>query len=153
MVTGIAGKKDFTVILIEKSLMNAAIGFTYEVLGVLLRHNISFEHLPSGIDTMSLVIDSELLKDGERERIEAEIEEAVHPDNMRVFGGIAIIAVVGQGMSENVGTSARLFRAIADAGVNVRMIDQGSSEINIIVGVDNCNYERTVKAIYEEFFD
>ncbi len=152
VVTGIAGKKNFTVVYMEKSLMNAEIGFTHKVLGVLTRHGISFEHLPSGIDTMSLVIDSEVLKDGELERVEEEIGREAHPDHIRAFGGVSLIAVVGEGMSRNVGTSARLFRAIAEAGVNVRMIDQGSSEINIIVGVDNENYERTVKAIYEEFF-
>lgn len=151
-VTGIAGKKNFTVILIEKSLMNAEIGFTYRVLGVFLKHNISFEHIPSGIDTMSFVIDSEELKNGVLERLVHDIAEAVEPDSMRVFDDVALIAVVGHGMTKNVGTSARLFEAIARAGVNVRMIDQGSSEFNIIVGVDNDNYETTLRAVYEEFF-
>ncbi len=151
-VTGIAGKKNFTVIYIEKSLMNAEIGFTYKIMEVLLRHNISFEHLPSGIDTMSLVIDSEQLAGGILEEVEEDIGRAVKPDRMTVSSDIALIAVVGHGMTRSVGTSARLFSAIANAGVNVRMIDQGSSELNIIVGVDNCNYERTVRAVYEEFF-
>ena len=151
-VTGIAGKKNFTVIFLEKSLMNAEIGFTYRVLSVLLKYGVSFEHLPSGIDTLSLVIDSEELKDGVLERLCEDIRAEVSPDNLRVYDDVALIAVVGHGMSRNVGTSARLFQAIADAGVNVRMIDQGSSELNIIVGVDDCNYERTVKAVYREFF-
>ena len=151
-VTGIAGKKNFTVIFMEKSLMNSEIGFTYRVLSVLTKHGISFEHLPSGIDTMSFVIDSEELKGGVLEQLCEEIQELVTPDRMRVHKDIALIAVVGHGMSRNVGTSARLFQAIASAGVNVRMIDQGSSELNIIVGVDNENYERTVSAVYREFF-
>ena len=151
-VTGIAGKKNFTVIFMEKSLMNSEIGFTYRVLSVLTKHGISFEHLPSGIDTMSFVIDSEELKGGVLEQLCEEIKELVAPDRMRVHKDIALIAVVGHGMSRNVGTSARLFQAIASAGVNVRMIDQGSSELNIIVGVDNENYERTVSAVYREFF-
>ena len=151
-VTGIAGKKNFTVIFMEKSLMNSEIGFTYRVLSVLKKHNISFEHLPSGIDTMSLVIDSGQLKNGVLERICEEIQEIASPDRMRVHNDVALIAVVGHGMSRNVGTSARLFQAIARSGVNVRMIDQGSSELNIIVGVDNDNYERTVSAVYREFF-
>ena len=151
-VTGIAGKKNFTVVFIEKSLMNAEIGFTHKVLSVLLKHEISFEHMPSGIDTMSFVIDSEQLKHGVLEAVCEEIREAVHPDNLRTYDDIALIAVVGHGMSRNVGTSARLFQAIANAGVNVRMIDQGSSELNIIVGVDNENYERTLNAVYDEFF-
>ncbi len=151
-VTGIAGKKNFTVINIEKSLMNSEIGFTYRIMEVLLRHKISFEHLPSGIDTMSLVIDSEELSHGVLEEVRRDIEEAVSPDRTNVYSDVALIAVVGHGMTKSVGTSARLFSAIANAGVNVRMIDQGSSELNIIVGVDNGNYERTVRAVYEEFF-
>lgn len=151
-VTGIAGKKNFTVIHMEKSLMNTEIGFTYRVMSVLVKHNISFEHLPSGIDTMSLVIDSDALRHGVLEEVLSGIRGAVNPDRMGVLSDIALIAVVGHGMNRSVGTSARLFSAIADAGVNVRMIDQGSSELNIIVGVDNENYERTVRAVYEEFF-
>ncbi len=152
-VTGIAGKKDFTVIFLEKSLMNAEIGFTYRVLEVFLRHKISFEHIPTGIDTMSFVIDAAELKNGTLDVVCEEIREAVRPDSLRVIQDIALIAVVGHGMARSVGTSARLFEAIARAGVNVRMIDQGSSELNIIVGVDNDSYERTIKAVYEEFFD
>ncbi len=152
-VTGIAGKNDFTVIFLEKSLMNAEIGFTYRVLEVFLRHKISFEHIPTGIDTMSFVIDAAELKNGTLDVVCEEIREAVRPDSLRVIQDIALIAVVGHGMARSVGTSARLFEAIARAGVNVRMIDQGSSELNIIVGVDNDSYERTIKAVYEEFFD
>ena len=152
-VTGIAGKKNFTVIFLEKSLMNTEIGFTYRVLKVLLKHGISFEHIPTGIDTMSFVIDGEEVKNGVLDTLCEEIREAVHPDSLRVITDIALIAVVGHGMARSVGTSARLFEAIARAGVNVRMIDQGSSELNIIVGVDNDSYERTLKAVYEEFFE
>ncbi len=152
VVTGIAGKKNFTVLLLEKSLMNTEIGFTYKVLAVFMEHGINFEHIPSGIDTMSFIIDSEELKDGMTEILEREIRAAVNPDSLRFFDDVALIAVVGHGMARSVGTSARLFDAIANIGVNVRMIDQGSSELNIIVGVDNCNYERTVRAVYEEFF-
>lgn len=152
-VTGIAGKKDFMVIFLEKSLMNAEIGFTYRVLEVFLKHKISFEHIPTGIDTMSFVIDAAELKNGVLDTICEEIRDAVRPDSLRVIQDIALIAVVGHGMARSVGTSARLFEAIARAGVNVRMIDQGSSELNIIVGVDNDCYERTIKAVYEEFFD
>ena len=151
-VTGIAGKKNFTVINIEKSLMNTEIGFTYKIMEVLVRHNISFEHLPSGIDTMSLIIDSEFLSHGVLEEVRRDIEKAVLPDRTNIYSDVALIAVVGHGMAKSVGTSARLFAAIANAGVNVRMIDQGSSELNIIVGVDNGDYERTVRAVYEEFF-
>ena len=152
-VTGITGKKNFTVIFLEKSLMNEEIGFTYRTLAVFMKHGISFEHIPTGIDTMSFVIDSAELKGGLLEEMCDEIRAAVNPDSLRVINDIALIAVVGHGMTRSVGVSARLFEAIARAGVNVRMIDQGSSELNIIVGVDNENYERTLKAVYEEFFD
>jgi len=151
-VTGIAGKTSFTVIYVEKSLMNLEIGFARKILSILERHRISFEHMPSGIDTMSFVIDTQELGSGILETVRKEIIEAVHPDQMRVFDDIALIAVVGHGMSSSIGTSARLFSAIANAGVNVRMIDQGSSELNIIIGVDCCNYERTMQAVYDEFF-
>ena len=151
-VTGVAGKKNFTVIFVEKSLMNLEIGFARKILTVLENHGVSFEHIPTGIDTMSFIIDGAHLESGVLEQIIAEIKEAVHPDQMRVFDRISLIAVVGHGMSRNVGTSARVFSAIAGAGVNVRMIDQGSSELNIIVGVDDENYERTLRAVYEEFF-
>ena len=151
-VTGIAGKKNFTVIYLEKSLMNAEIGFVCRVLSVLYQRGVSFEHVPSGIDTMSLVIDSEELKDGVLEELEREIKVAVQPDTIRVLTDVALIAVVGHGMKKNVETTARLFRAIANVSVNVRMIDQGSSGLNIIVGVDNRDYERTLRAVYEEFF-
>ncbi len=151
-VTGIAGKKNFTVIFIEKSLMNAEIGFTRKVLSVLEKYGVSFEHMPSGIDTMSFVIDNEKLKDGVLEKVVEEIKVAVEPDDMHTINDIALIATVGHGMSKSVGTSAKLFDAIARAGINVRMIDQGSSELNIIIGVDNDSCEKAIGAIYDEFF-
>ena len=137
IVTGIAGKKDFTVIFIEKSLMNAQIGFVRKVLSVLEKYGVPVEHIPSGIDTMSVVVESAALKDGKLELILQDIKQAVQPDTLRVTEDIALIATVGHGMSSSVGTSARLFKAMAEASVNVRMIDQGSSELNIIVGVKN----------------
>jgi aspartate kinase len=152
-VTGIAGKKNFTIIAMEKSMMNAEIGFVRKVLAVIGRHGISFEHLPSGVDTMSLVIDNEYLKGGMLETLIEEMREAVHPDKIYYHENIALIATVGRGMVKNVGTSARLFSAIANAGINVIMIDQGSSELNIIVGVENDDCDECIRAIYQEFFN
>lgn len=152
IVTGIAGKKNFTVIYIEKSHMNAEVGFICRVLEVLTKAGISVEHIPSGIDTMSLVVDSSLLPDLTLQRILEEITQAVDPDIIRVIENIALIATVGHGMSSSVGTSARLFNAIASANINIKMIDQGSSEMNIIVGVKNEDYEKCIRAIYGEFF-
>lgn len=153
IVTGIAGKKDFTVISMEKSLMNGEVGFVGKVLSVIEKHGISFEHLPSGIDTMSLVIDNAHLKNGVLEILLGEMQEAVQPDRMYVHENIALIATVGHGMANNIGTSARLFTALSKANINVIMIDQGSSELNIIVGVDNKDCDECIRAIYREFFN
>lgn len=152
VVTGVAGKKNFTVIFIEKSLMNSEVGFIGKVISVLIKENVSVEHIPSGIDTMSLVIESDHLDKQKLENIIDGIKAAVEPDTIRVIDDIALIATVGHGMSSSVGTSARLFSAIAAAGINVTMIDQGSSELNIIVGVKSDDYEKCIRAIYSEFF-
>lgn len=152
-VTGIAGKKNFTSITLEKSMMNSEVGFVQKVLSVIGQHGISFEHLPSGIDTMSLVIDNEFLKDGILETLMDEMKQAVHPDKIYAHENIALVATVGHGMAKNVGTSARLFKALSEAGINVNMIDQGSSELNIIVGVENEACADCIRAIYDEFFN
>ncbi len=152
IVTGIAGKKDFTVISLEKSMMNSEVGFVGKVLSVIEKHGISFEHLPSGIDTMSLVIDNAHLKNGVLEILLNEMKEAVRPDRLYIHENIALVATVGHGMANNIGTSARLFTALSKANINVIMIDQGSSELNIIVGVDNKDCDECIRAIYREFF-
>ena len=151
VVTGIAGKKDFSVIYIEKSMMNSELGFARRILSVLEEFGLSFEHMPSGVDTISVVLATNVLLP-KQDKIIAKITEAVSPDHITVHHGIALIATVGHGMSAKVGTAARVFGAMAKAGVNIRMIDQGSSEKNIIVGVENTDYENTIKAIYNEFF-
>ncbi len=152
-VTGVAGKKGFTVITVEKSMMNSEIGFAQRMLSVIGKHNISFEHLPSGVDTMSLVLDNEYLKDGMKEILIEEMKEILHPDKVYTHEDIALVAVVGRGMVKNVGTSARVFKAIAEAGINVNMIDQGSSELNIIIGVENKDCDKCICALYNEFFN
>ncbi len=153
VVTGVAGKKGFTSITLEKSMMNSEVGFVEKVLSVIGKRSISFEHLPSGIDTMSLVIDNEYLKNGILEEIVEEMKELVRPDKIYAHENIALVATVGHGMAKNVGTSARLFKALSEAGVNVNMIDQGSSELNIIVGVEEADCATCIQAIYHEFFN
>jgi aspartate kinase len=153
VVTGIAGKRGFTSITLEKSLMNAEVGFAEKVLSVIGKHGISFEHLPSGIDTMSLIIDNIYLQEGVLQQLVDEIGEAVNPDKIYVHEDIALVATVGHGMAKNIGTSARLFKALSDAGINVNMIDQGSSELNIIVGVEGEACADCIRAIYNEFFN
>lgn len=151
VITGIAGKKDFTVIFIEKSLMNAEVGFIRKVLSVIEHHGVGIEHVPSGIDTLSLVIESEQLKDGVLTDIVNEIRESVNPDYVHVIENVSLIATVGHGMARRSGTAATLFTALANAGINIKMIDQGSSELNIIIGVSNFDYEKCIKAIYNAF--
>jgi aspartate kinase len=151
-ITGIAGRKNFTIIALEKTLMNAEVGFGRRLLGVLERHGVSWEHIPSGIDTLSVVV-KDTVMNGRLEDLVAEIERECEPDTIEVNSGIALIATVGRGMSHVPGTAAKLFGALADAGINIRMIDQGSSEMNIIVGVENADFERAVRAIYEGFVD
>ena len=150
VITGIAGKTGFSTITIEKAMMNAELGFGRKVLQVLEENNVSFEHFPSGIDTMTVVISSKELAN-KRADVTAGICKAVNPDNIFVEDNLALLAVVGRGMVKVKGTAARVFNALANAGVNIRMIDQGSCEISIIIGVDTNDYISALKAIYEEF--
>lgn len=150
VITGIAGKKGFSVISVEKDLMNSEIGFARKMLDVLEDNGISFEHLPSGVDTMSVIVASSELE-GRREKLIASINRACCPDSIVCEDGLALLAVVGRGMVKARGTAARVFDAISGAGVNIRMIDQGSSELNIIVGVEEKDFERALRAIYREF--
>ena len=149
-ITGIAGKKGFCSLFIEKSMMNSEIGFGRKVLQVLEKEGISFEHLPSGIDTMTLFIHQDEFAEKEQQVISG-IHRAVNPDFMELESDLALIAVVGRGMRSNRGTAARIFAALAHANVNVKMIDQGSSELNVIIGVRNEDFEVAVKAIYDIF--
>ncbi len=150
VITGIAGKHGFSVISIEKDMMNSEFGFGRRVLEVLEKQKVSFEHLPSGIDTMSIVVSTDSINN-KRERIVEKLKESVNPDSITIEDGIALVAVVGRGMKNAKGTAARVFKAIADADINIRMIDQGSSELNIIIGVGEEDFERTMNSIYHEF--
>ena len=150
IITGIAGRKGYSVITIEKDMMNAEIGFGRRVLEVFEDNGIAFEHLPSGIDTMGVVLETAAI-DTIREKIITQLQRAVRPDRISVEDGLALIAVVGRGMVKAKGTAARVFNAISNADVNIRMIDQGSCELNIIVGVEESDFEKALSAIYEEF--
>ena len=150
-VTGIAGKRGFSIITIEKDMMNSEVGFTRRVLSVLENHGISYEHLPTGIDTLGIVVHTDLICKIEDTLIH-EIREAAEPDTIEIVRDIALIAVVGRGMVRSKGIAARLLSSIAGADINIRLIDQGSSEMNIIVGVDEADFERALRGIYVEFF-
>ena len=149
-ITGIAGKRNFTVIAIEKNNMNTELGFGRKVLEALEKNEVSFEHMPTGIDTLSLVIADENI-DGKLKSVQDDIYQACKPDSIEVFSNMALIATVGRGMRKHVGTAAKLFSSLAKGDINIRMIDQGSSEINIIVGVENEDFEKAVVSIYEGF--
>lgn len=150
VITGIAGKKHFSVITLEKDRMNEEVGFGRHVLEVLERYKLCFEHLPSGIDTMSVVVDENLFAPHEKDII-ADLFEETNADSVDVERGIALVAVAGHGMKNMRGTAAKVFAALADANINIRMIDQGSSELNIIIGVNDADFEESIRTIYAAF--
>ncbi|KFX58975.1 aspartate kinase [Clostridium botulinum] len=150
IITGIAGKKDFTVISIAKALMNSELGFCRKILSILEQHNVSFENMPSGIDTVCLVISDSQLKNKTALIVE-EIKRTCNPDTIEVHPNMALIATVGKGMAKQKGVASKVFTALSEANVNIRMIDQGSSEINILVGIENDNFEKAIAAIYNAF--
>ena len=150
IVTGIAGKKDFTVISISKASMNSELGFCRKLLSVLEQNGISFENMPSGIDTVCLVIAESELKKKQKAVLDG-IKASCNPDSIEVHPGMAMIATVGRGMNKQRGTAARIFKALSEAEINIRMIDQGSSEMNILVGIENSHFEKGIEAIYKAF--
>ena len=150
IITGIAGKKGFVAINIDKDMMNSEIGFGRKVLQVFEDNGISFEHMPSGIDTMTIMVHQDEFEEYEQSVI-AGIHRAVEPDLVDLEADLALIAVVGRGMKGTRGTVGRIFSALAHARINVKMIDQGSSELNIIIGVKNSDFETAIKAIYDIF--
>lgn len=150
IVTGIAGKKGFCAINIEKDMMNAEVGFGRKVLHVFEENDISFEHMPSGIDTMTIFVhQSEFME--KEQKVLAGIHKLAEPDSIDLEADLALVAVVGRGMKATRGTAGRIFSALAHANINVKMIDQGSSELNIIIGVKNDDFEGAIKAIYDIF--
>lgn len=149
-ITGIAGKKGFASINIEKDMMNSEIGFGRKVLEVFEQNGISFEHVPSGIDTMTVFVHQDEFMDKEQ-KVVAGLHRLTSPDSIDIEADLALIAVVGRGMKATRGTAGRIFSALAHANVNVKMIDQGSSELNIIIGVTNSDFETAIKAIYDIF--
>ena len=149
-ITGIAGRKSFTVISIEKAMMNTELGFCRKVLSVLEQNNVSFENMPSGIDTVCVVISDCQLKN-KTEYIVEEIKRSCNPDSVIVYPNMALIATVGEGMAYKKGVASQVFTALSNADINIRMIDQGSSEVNILVGIENDDFEKGINAIYNSF--
>ena len=149
-ITGIAGKKGFASVNLEKDRMNTEIGFGRRVLSVFEENGLSFEHIPSGIDTMSVFVQQSDFEEKEQ-KILAGLHRNVDPDFLEIHSNIALIAVVGRGMKSTEGTDGKLFTALAKEDINIRMIDQGSSELNIIIGVNEKDFEKAIKAIYHAF--
>lgn len=150
VITGIAGKKGFCSVSVEKDMMNAEIGFGRRVLSAFEEQGISFEHMPSGIDTLTVFVHQDEFIDKEQ-KVVAGIHRMVKPDAIEIESDLALIAVVGRGMKSTRGTAGRIFSALAHCNVNVKMIDQGSSELNIIIGVNNADFETAIRAIYDIF--
>lgn len=150
IITGIAGRKNFSVIAVEKDMLHSERGVCRRILEIVERENLTFEHLPSGIDTLSVIVSGDCNEDKKRE-IVADIYKSVTPDSVSFEEGLALIAVVGRGMVKNKGAAAKIFKACAASDINIRMIDQGSSEINIIIGVAEDDFEKAMRAIYDEF--
>ncbi|MBO5336987.1 MAG: aspartate kinase [Lachnospiraceae bacterium] len=150
VITGIAGKKGFCSINIEKAMMNSEIGFGRKVLQAFEENGISFEHVPSGIDTMTVFVHQDEFMHKEQ-KVVAGLHRLADPDYIDIESDLALIAVVGRGMKSTRGTAGRIFSALAHSNVNVKMIDQGSSELNIIIGVANEDFEAAIKAIYDIF--
>ena len=151
-ITGIAGKKGFASVNIDKDKMNSEVGFGRKVLEVFENNGISFEHMPSGIDTMTVFVNMEQFIPKEQ-LVLSQLHQAVHPDSIELEADLALIAVVGRGMKNSTGCASKIFKALAEANVNIKMIDQGSSEMNIIVGVRNSDFNNAIKAIYKAFFN
>ena len=149
-IIGIAGKVGFSVIMIEKTLMDNEIGFIRDVCQVIADNGINIEHIPGGIDTLSVIMESRKL-DAKSEKVLEELQAKCKPDMISLEKNMAMVCIVGSAIAKTPGVAAKIFKATASVGVNVRMINQGSSEISVIIGIDEKDYEATVRAIYKEF--
>jgi aspartate kinase len=157
-IAGIAGKRNFSLFTAEKTMMNREVGFARRFLGIFETHRVSIEHCPTSIDSMSVLVSSEEMGNvdgkGDRNRkaeaIREDAQRILQPDKIDVEHDLSLIAVVGEGMARQVGMAAKVFKALAEAKVNVRIIDQGASELNIIIGVSNGDYEKAIRALYAE---
>jgi len=149
-VAGIAGRKDFSMICLEKSLMNKEIGFAHRLLGIFSEYGVSVEQCPSSIDSISVIVEDSQLQ-GLEEVIQEEIRRRLQPDSLSIEKNLALLAVVGEGMVRTIGIAAKIFDALKRAEINVRVINQGASEMNIIIGVAASDYERAVRALYAAF--
>ena len=151
-VTGIAGRKGFCSIRVEKSMMNGETGFGAKLLYIFAKNGVPFEHCPTGIDTISVIVSGDLF-DSKRDEILREIKNELAPDFITIEKNLSVIAIVGEGMAGVKGIAAKIFASLAGAGINIRMIDQGSDELNIIVGIDESDYKKAINALYKSMIE
>lgn len=149
-IVGLAGKKDFEAFTLQKTLMNKEVGFGRRALEIFERHQVNFEHLPSGIDSLTIIVNSHDIEE-HRESITQEIKQNLKVDELNIFRGIALVAVVGAGMAYHPGVAATVFTALSNEGINVRLIDQGAMELNIILGVEEKDFKKAIRSIYSAF--
>ena len=150
IVAGISGRKGFTMITLTKDNLHKQVGFGYNLLKILDRHDISFESMPCGIDNLTIILNDADIK-GKMDVLYHEIRTELKPDTVEIASSIALIATVGRGMARTVGVAARLFTALSEAGISSRIIDQSPKEMNLMVGVDQRDFEGAVRAIYRAF--
>ena len=152
LITGIAGKKDFMSVHIQKAHMSNSVGFLKRALAIFERYGVSVEHVPTGVDSFGVVVNGADVKDSIYS-ITSDLQHELKPDSISVIDKLALISVVGRNMSRRAGTSGRIFGVLGEAGINIRMITQSSQEISIILGVNNSDFERAIRVIYQSFGD
>lgn len=150
LITGISGKQDYTVFTIYRHNSSNEIGILRKALEIFEKYQVCVEHVPTGIDNFSIVVATSAIERCLYE-VAAELKQACKTDSIKVTGNISLIAVVGRNMASQCGTSGRLFKTLGDNNINIRMIAQGSDEINIIVGIENEDFNRAIQVIYREF--
>ena len=150
LITGIAGKKDFLAVHIQKAHMSSAVGFVRRALSVFERYGVSVEHIPTGVDSFGIVVNGADVKDTIYSIVN-DLQQELKPDSVNIVDQLSLISVVGRNMSRRAGTSGRIFGALGEAGINIRMITQSSQEISIIMGVNNSDFDRAIRVIYDKF--
>ena len=150
MITGIAGKKGFSVITLTKNGMSSELGVIRRILEVLERYNINVEYIPSGIDSVSLVVETGKSAPYIYQAM-GDLEKEIKPDSLHISDSMAVVAAVGRKMAFKPGSSGKIFGKLGENGINIRMITQGPEELNIIVGVDGPDFEKAIRVLYDSF--
>ncbi|ANZ57664.1 aspartate kinase [Fructilactobacillus lindneri] len=153
LITGVASSKGFSALYLHRYLLNKEVGFTLKILQILYKYDVSYEHMPSGIDDLTIIFDNKQLTPAKKEKICAEINAALHPDQLEWIDNYAIIMIVGEGMQKSSATIENIIRPLTDHDIKIHMINQGASKIALMLGTDDADAEKSVKLIYQHFFD